>query len=303
MPRDLSDVLHYFLPELDGDFEGPPDPARPFLRRGDATTPSPARRRGLPPRRDSGRFPLSILGIPIGERDVVNAAYTWNLALETARLGGSSAIVAPEIDRDSPLWPGSGPGHLDVGIVYSAATDLVGLRRAAAEVAEQRGRTARRGGIVFTRIPPAWLAEPALTEKTERTAHAAAPTVEEIAGDDWIRWLLVFSSARRRDVEATFESVRRWVRERPGLEIGVTIHGVRQIAEAREAFDELARSCDERLGLPLASYGLLVDDLEVYRSIAAGRPIGESQPTFPAARALTDVARLLYEDARSRVLG
>ena len=77
--------------------------------------------------------------------------------------------------------------------------------------------------------------------------------------------------ARRRDVEATFESVRRWVRERPGLEIGVTIHGVRQIAEAREAFDELARSCDERLGLPLASYGLLVDDLEVYRSIAAGR--------------------------------
>jgi MinD-like ATPase involved in chromosome partitioning or flagellar assembly len=139
--------------------------------------------------------------------------------------------------------------------------------------------------------------------RTTKAEHAASPTVEDIAGDDWIRWLLVFSSARRRDVEATFESVRRWVRERPGLEIGVTIHGVRQIAEAREAFDELARSCDERLGLPLASYGLLVDDLEVYRSIAAGRPIGESQPTVPAARALTDVARLLYEDARSRVLG
>lgn len=299
MPRDLSDVLHYFLPELDGEPDSSRDPARPFVRRSDpAAIPSipPApRRRASPPRRESNRLPLSILGVPLGERDVVHAAYTWNLAVETARLGGASAIVAPEIDRDTPLWPGAGRGPLDVEIVYSPAGDLASLRRAAAEVAEERGRTARRGGIVFARIPPAWL---------ERAAPpTAATSLEGSPGVEWIRWLLLFSSTRRRDVEATFENVRRWVRERPGLEIGVTIQGVRQIAAARESFDELARSCDERLGVPLASYGLLVDDLEIYRAIATGRPIGESRPGIPAARALTDVARLLYEDARSRVLG
>lgn len=302
MPRDLSDVLHYFLPELDGGSDSAPDPARPFVRRSDPASASPPRRRSPPPRRESSRCPLPILGVPIGERDVVHATYTWNLALETVRLGGSSAIVAPEIDRDSPLWPGPGAGNLDVEIVYSAASDLAGLRRAAAEVAEQRGRTARSGGIVFARIPPAWLTEPAATA-AGRAPRPVSMRPEPTDADDWIRWLLVFSSARPRDVESTFESVRRWVRERPGLEVGVTIHGVRQIAEARDAFDELARRCDERLGLPLASYGLLVHDLEVYRAIAAGRPIGESRPMVPAARALTDVARLLYEDARSRVLG
>ena len=101
----------------------------------------------------------------------------------------------------------------------------------------------------------------------------------------------------------TFERVRRWVHERPGVEVGVTIHGVNQIDEARRAFDDLARACEERLGLSLASYGLLVDDLDLYRAIAAGRPIGRENPNAPAARALTDVARLLYEDARSRLLG
>ncbi|MBY0399611.1 hypothetical protein K2X89_04905, partial [Myxococcota bacterium] len=73
--------------------------------------------------------------------------------------------------------------------------------------------------------------------------------------------------------------------------------------EARESFDELARRCRERLGVGLSSYGLLTDELDVYRAIAAGRPIGDSHPHSPAARALRDVARLIYEDARSRVLG
>ena len=243
------------------------------------------------PRRDASRLPLSILGVPIGDRDVVHAAFTWSLACETARLGGACAIVVPETDRDSPLWPGAGPGGPEVEIAYRPVRDLAALRSAASDIADERGRTARRGGIVFTRIPPAWLAESA-------TDGGSAG-----GEDDWIRWLLVFSSARRRDVEATFESVRRWIRARPGLEIGVTIDGVRQIAEAREAFDELARGCEQRLGLALASYGLLVDDLEVYRAISAGRPIGAARPEAPVARALGDVARLLYEDARSRVLG
>ena len=286
MPRDLSDVLHYFLPELDGapesrreaDRELRGRPATPF-----AISPPPARRT-LAGRLGTSRLPLSVLGVPIGERDVVHAAFTWNLAIETARHGGASVILAPDSDRDTPLWPAEGPGAFGSEVVYCPAGNLIELRRAAAGLAEERSKTARRGGIVFTRIPPAWLAD---------------------AGEsmDPIRWLLLFTSPRRQETAATFERVKQLIDRQPDLDIGVTLHGVRHIADARAAFDELARSCEERLGTPLMSYGLLVDDLDVYRAIAAGRPIGLAHPQAPASRALRDVARLLYEDARSRVLG
>jgi hypothetical protein len=46
-----------------------------------------------------------------------------------------------------------------------------------------------------------------------------------------------------------------------------------------------------------------VNDLHVFRAIAAQRPIGLAHPEAPAARALTDVARLISVDARSRSVG
>ncbi len=296
MPRDLSDVLHFFLPELDDDRESPSVGARPFARRRPAA--EGTGRRPLASRNaEASRLPLSVLGVPLGDRDVVHAAYVWNLARETHRLGGASAIVTPETDRDGSLWSvrAQDGGSDDVEIVYSAAGDLAGLRRDAERIARDRGRTAG-GGIVFTRVPPAWLSDaPPQDGKPDGNGRARS--------DDAIRWLLVFSSPRPREVDSLLERIRHWIRGRPGLEIGVTIHGVCQIEEARAAFDGLARGCDERLGLPLASYGLLIDDLELFRSIAAGRPIHEADRETPAARCLTDVARLLYEDARSRVLG
>jgi len=288
VPRDLSDVLHYFLPELDGAPVAASDATRAFVRRPDLVPASPPRRRMPPPPRDASLLPLSILGVPLGERDVVHAAYTWNLAVETARLGGSSAILTPDHARAAPLWPGSKSGPGDVEIVHSPARNLAELRRSAAELADERGKTASRGGVVFAHIPPAWL-------DASETNPALAP--------DGIRWLLLFTSARSREIESTFEGIRRWVRARPGLEVGVAIHGVRRIDDARQAFDELARRCDQQIGLALASYGLLVDDLDVYRAIAAGRSVMGTSPNCPAARALNDVARLIYEDARSRVLG
>ena len=286
MPRDLSDVLHYFLPELDGAPESRSDSERERRGRPEtafATSPAPVRRRSLT-RPETTPLPLSVLGVPIAERDVVHAAFTWNLAIETARHGGASVILAPDSDRDAPLWPAEGPGPLGSEVVYCPARNLAELRRAAAGLAEERSKTARRGGIVFTCIPPAWLAD---------------------AGEsmDPIRWLLLFTSPRRQDTAVTFERVKQLVGNQPGLDVGVTLHGVHRIAEARAAFDELARSCEERLRTPIVSYGLLVDDLDVYRAIAAGRPIGLAYPQAPATRALRDVARLLYEDARSRVLG
>jgi MinD-like ATPase involved in chromosome partitioning or flagellar assembly len=44
-----------------------------------------------------------------------------------------------------------------------------------------------------------------------------------------------------------------------------------------------------------------MDDLHVYRSIVARRPIGLEHPQSPAARALHDVAGLLLDDAMERI--
>ena len=106
-----------------------------------------------------------------------------------------------------------------------------------------------------------------------------------------------------RDLGEAHELARTLLESSPRAEIGVTIHGVDSIAQARAAFDHLTRIGQDQLGLVPISYGLLVDDLHVYRAIAAQRPIGLAHPQAPATRALRDVARLLYEDARSRVLG
>ena len=77
----------------------------------------------------------------------------------------------------------------------------------------------------------------------------------------------------------------------------MTIHGVRSIDEARGAFDTLSSALEPELRQRLVSYGLLLDDLDVYRAIVNRRPIGVIHPQSRAARALADVARLLLSDA------
>ncbi len=281
MPRDLADVFHYFLPGTGTEAE-PMEKAidesgTPVA--GDSNETAAAR---LVPTSTSP--PLPILGLPIGDRDVLRAALAWNLTIETARLGASAVILAPAADADSPLWPQPGAGPLGTELILSNATNLDDLHRAAAAIAVYRAARARRGGIVFVRIPPAWLSG---------NPPEASP----------FRWLLLLTSANRRDLDEAFAMAENLVASNPVAEVGVTIHGVTTIAEAQRGFEILSRRTRKRLGLDLASYGLLVDDLDVYRAIAAERPIGLAHPQAPAARALMDVARLLYEDARSRVLG
>jgi len=193
-------------------------------------------------------------------------------------------MVAPASDEGSPLWPEPGIGPLGTELVLCPATDLESLYRAAAELAASPAKGIQRDGIVFVRIPTLWLAR----DDTRAS------------GFDW---LLLLTSANRRDLHEAYNLAKTTMRANPGVEIGVTIHGVSSITQARGAFEYLSRISKERLGLILSSYGLLVDDLHVYRAIAAQRPIGVAHPQAPATRALGDVARMLFEDARSRPLG
>jgi hypothetical protein len=273
LPRDLADVLHYFLPDVD-------DASEPSATRGALTDRLGNRALAQEPTPSS----LPILGIPIGERDVVRAALAWNLAIETARLGGSTIMLAPASDEASPLWPEPGLGPLGAELVLCPATDLESLYAAATDLARSRAKGTRRAGIIFVRIPPAWLANGDMK---------ASP----------IRWFLLLTSANRRDLHEAYDLAKTMSATNDRAEIGVTIHNVKTISEARGAFEYLSRISQEQLGLALSSYGLLVDDLHVYRAIAAQRPIGLAHPQAPATRALMDVAQLLHEDARSRVDG
>ena len=288
MPRDLADVLHYFLPESPS--ECPPDleaEPEPDLE---------ADREGTPPASPASASPslpnLPILGIPIGDREIVPAALLWNLAVETARLGGASIVLAPALDRGSPVWPEPGDGPLGTELHVCDAESLQELHGSAVELAHRAYAMRRGRGLVFVRIPIQWL-EAASTDEEERAGSEAQP----------FRWLLLLSAARPRNLREALGLAVTLLESNPELELGVTIHGVQSVEQARQAFDRLNGRIEEDLGRSLSSYGLLVDDLDVYRAIAAQKPIGLAHPQAPATRALMDVARLLDEDARSRALG
>lgn len=259
MARDLDDVADYFLPRTPASDE-PPSPSR---------TPAAAER---PPA-------LPILAIPIGDRDVVRAAFAWNLVVEAARLGHSATLLAPAAASAPSLWPEVGPGPLGAEILLCPADDLADLNRAALDVAVSRAADAADGGLVVVRVPPGWLRDAG-------------------SGRALLRWMLLFTSPEPRDLLDSYGLAKRVLGSLPDARVGITIHGAHGIAQAEQAFHHVASVAARHLGCSLESYGLLVDDLHVYRAIVARRPIGIEHPQSRAARALRDVARLLLEDAR-----
>jgi hypothetical protein len=76
----------------------------------------------------------------------------------------------------------------------------------------------------------------------------------------------------------------------------VALHDVRSVREAKHAFTALDRAFALRSEASLTSYGLLLDDAAVYRSLLARRPLARLQPETRAASALADMARLLRDD-------
>jgi hypothetical protein len=116
-------------------------------------------------------------------------------------------------------------------------------------------------------------------------------------GDPLLRWTLLFSGTEPRELEKTLALARGLFSSAPGIRVGVTMHGVSSIEEARKGFDALAAAVEPALRPKLVSYGLLLDDLDVYRAVVNRRPIGVIHPQSRAARALADVARLLLGDA------
>ncbi len=261
MPRDLDDVLHYFLPvaERSERFDRP---------------------------RETGPMPIAlpILTLPVASRDVVRAAFAWNLTVELARLGARAVMIAPRDPGAAALWPEPGRGPLGAQVSYPEAGDLVALGHAALDAAIAGAADAAEGGAVVVCVPPEWLVRGA----------AVRPL---------LRWMLLFGTPELNDLREAYALAKLAYRRSSDPLVGLVIHGVRRLREAERAYAHVARVASRHLGRAPQSYGLLADDLHVYRAIAARRPIGIEHPQSRAARALGDVAQMLWSDAQKLTLG
>ncbi len=235
----------------------------------------------MPDANAEGRRPpaLPIVAVPIDDKDVVRAALLWNLTVEIARLGGSASLVGPSNGNGFSLWPEASSGPVGAELIVADAQRLADLNRAALDIAVTRAADASEGGLVLVRVPPSWLSD--------------APD-----GRALLRWMLLLTSPEQRDLVEAYGLAKRVVADFPKARVGVTIHGVRRVDEAEHAFNRICHAAERHLSKPLTSYGLLVDNLNVYRAIVAREPVGLAHPQSPAARALRDVARLLLDDAR-----
>lgn len=216
---------------------------------------------GLPP----------LIGIPLARTDGVRAALLGNVAVEAARQAARVTLLTP----DTLLGVATGdasPFGVEWQRVEAVPTALV----RAAEEALRRTRV-RDPALAFAVYPASWLQKGA----------DVAPL---------LRWTLVFvrpDAESMREASSTLEAIAAQV---PGARLGASIYGVRSLGEARDCFEHLALGIERRLGCALTSYGMLVDDVHVSRSIVTGRPVGLSNPHTPSARAFADVARLLLGD-------
>lgn len=259
MPRDLDDVLHFFLPVAEQPERFP---------------------RGREP---GGPIALPILTVPVASRDVVRAAFAWNLTVELARLGARAVMMAPHDPATAPLWPEPGRGPLGSHVSYPNAPDLVGLGHAALDAAIGGAPDATDGGIVVVCVPPEWLVRGAVVRPL-------------------LRWILLFGTPEKSDLRESYALAKLAYRRGSDPLVGIVIHGVRRLREAERAYAHVAGVAARHLGRSPQSYGLLADDLHVYRAIAARRPIGLEHPQCRAARALGDVAGMIWSDAQKMSL-
>ncbi len=150
------------------------------------------------------------------------------------------------------------------------------------EAVEEAARrvTSRSGApsLVLVAIPVAWLWADA----------ESSPLFDRV---------LLLTRPEERELLETWTALGAISERAPQARIGVSLFGVASLADARRAFDGLAALAELELGRPLGSYGVLIDDIHLSRSIVSQRAIALSQPSTPAARALTDVAAMLLDDA------
>lgn len=276
MPRDLADVLHYFMPEIADE--------TPSGSRISASNPVAFETDEREPRESGRPAALPIVAVPVSDQQIVGASLISGMADQIAALGGDATILTPVTPNARRLFLRSCFESNGARMQTTRADNLSALYSAAIELSEVRGGDAESGGVVLVRVPPGWL----------RGAEDASELLD---------WLLLLSATDTRSLADTY-ALAAWVLgENAKAEIGITIYGAEDRREAEVAFGTLARSVEQRLGLSVSSYGLLVEDLDVYRAIVTGRALGQSNPQSIAATGLREAAKLVFERARKADFG
>lgn len=216
-----------------------------------------------------GPASLALLSEP---DDAFAVGVAWNLAHELARQGLAVAWVTSLADEEL-LPPDATPG---LTRLLSPAHELAELARAIAEATAKLAAT-RTPGLVLVRVPPGWI--------------APGPAAERVLG-----WTLQLVGPDLEQRIRTISIARRVFAAHPTARVGAALHDVRNVREAERAFTELARECAKRSDAHLSSYGVLLDDAELYRSLLARRPLALLRADARATRAVADVARLLRAD-------
>lgn len=214
-----------------------------------------------------------VVAVALERGDLLRAAVLWNLAVETARAGAECEALVPLGTLAEA--PGDA-APLGVGLIATACEQGETL----ADVARRRARDASRG-----RAGPG----------APRLAMVGVPASEAgglCASVDLALLVCGCDPASRSRSEAVGRHLLRSGSPPPGI----IIHGARSLDEARRAFEAVACPLEHVAGEAIPSYGLLVDDLALYRSVVERRPVGLARPQSPAARALADVAALLAGD-------
>lgn len=109
-------------------------------------------------------------------------------------------------------------------------------------------------------------------------------------------WSLLFATPDPEDLALARRRVGAILRRAPGARVGVTLHGVRDLAEAEPTFLRLAAAVEADGAERLLSYGAILDELEVLRALVAGRGARGLAPGSRARRSFEGVAALLTED-------
>jgi len=268
MARDLGDVAHYFLPD---DSEGQALRTLPDDSEGQAL-------RTLPDAEESRPAGAHLVCVPLAPRDVARQALLWNLTVEIARQGAPVVLVVPAHDGCAP-WPEPRRGPLGVEVVESGSGQLAALADAARDAAERACSRSATTPLVLVAVPLAGLRKGA-------------------DGGPLLRRVLLLTRPDERELVETWAALDAIAEQAPGAQIGACVFGVRSLADARRTFEGLAALAELELERTLTSYGVLIDDVHLSRSIVSQRPIVLAQPGSPAARALADVATMLLADAR-----
>ncbi len=189
-------------------------------------------------------------------------AIAWNLAAAHAALGTRTTWIS----TNASVWAPAA----------SAPPALQQVRAARAKDARAEAASAETDSVWLHLAP-----NPSVSE--ELLSHA------------------LFFVSSETDASARCLAHMEGLRARaPGGELSVLIHGVTSRAEGRSVFARLAEAASRRLGGSglggsVSEAGVLVDDLEVYRSLVSRRPVCLAAPDSRAALALFRAARRLSE--------